>query len=143
MVKKLNGYMTVEASLVIPLVLCIFVMIIKAGFLIYDRCMMSQDQYLAAFRSSCFTAGEESYGEVIYGEYDSKKPDLQYAKDRVCRKQAFYPMFGNGEVYVKLDGDRVRIWAKGFEGFLEMEKAVMRNDVFAVVRKRRQKKDGS
>ena len=52
-------------------------------------------------------------------------------------------MFGNGEVYVKLDGDRVRIWAKGFEGFLEMEKEVMRNDVFAVVRKRRQKRDGS
>ncbi len=141
--RKVNGYMTVEASLVIPLVLCIYVMIIKAGFWVYDRCVMSQDQYLLAFRSSNFTTSEESYGEVIYGEYDVVYPDVQYATERAYRKQKFYPMFGKGEVRAFCDGRNVRIWGNGFEGLLEMEKAAARNDIFAVVRKRRQTDNGS
>lgn len=141
--KKVNGYMTVEASLIIPLVLCIYVSVIKLGFLIYDRCVMCQDQYLAVFRSSRFTLSEEAYGEVIYGNYDVTEPDLRYAEERTFRKQKFYPMFGKGEVKTTYEYGKVQLWGKGFEELLEVKKEAVRNDIFAAVRKRRQKKDGS
>lgn len=47
-----SGYMTVEATLIMPLVLYICVFIIYAGFYQYDRCLMKQDAYRAALRGS-------------------------------------------------------------------------------------------
>ena len=44
--------MTVEATLLLPMVLCILVAAIYAAFLLYDRCMFYQDAYLLCLRES-------------------------------------------------------------------------------------------
>ena len=50
--QEMNGYMTVEASLIIPMILCIFVILIYAAFFLYDRCCFNQDAYILCFRES-------------------------------------------------------------------------------------------
>jgi hypothetical protein len=47
-----DGYMTVEASLVLPMVLCVMVVLLYLGFFLYDRCAMEQDAYLHAYQES-------------------------------------------------------------------------------------------
>lgn len=47
-----GGYMTVEASLILPMVLCIYVAIIYAGFYLYNRCVATQDAYVLCYRES-------------------------------------------------------------------------------------------
>ncbi len=44
--------MTVEASLIVPMVICIFVLIIYFTYYLYGRCLLSQDSYIMAFRQS-------------------------------------------------------------------------------------------
>lgn len=47
-----DGYFTVEAALVMPVVLSIIVMILYLSFYLYDRCIMAQDLYLLSYRQS-------------------------------------------------------------------------------------------
>lgn len=47
-----NGYMTVEASLIMPLVFLVILFIIYVGFYQHDRCVMEQAAYRAALRGS-------------------------------------------------------------------------------------------
>lgn len=47
-----DAYMTVEASLIMPMVLCIYVVLIYAGFYLYNRCVATQDAYVLCFRES-------------------------------------------------------------------------------------------
>lgn len=47
-----EAYFTVEAALVIPVVLCMIVMIIYLSFYLYDRCILAQDLYLLSYRQS-------------------------------------------------------------------------------------------
>lgn len=46
------GYFTVEASLIMPMVLCIYVILIYVGFFLYNRCVATQDAYVLCFRES-------------------------------------------------------------------------------------------
>lgn len=47
-----EGYFTVEATLIMPIVLYVCVFIIYTGFYWYDRCLMKQDAYRAALAGS-------------------------------------------------------------------------------------------
>lgn len=47
-----EAYFTVEAALVMPVVLCILVMIIYLSFYLYDRCVLAQDCYVLSYRQS-------------------------------------------------------------------------------------------
>lgn len=49
---KEEAYFTVEAALVIPVVLAIIVMIIYMSFYLYDRCVMQQDCCVLSYRQS-------------------------------------------------------------------------------------------
>jgi hypothetical protein len=49
---RISAYMTVEASLIMPMVLCICVILIYVSFFLYDRCCFSQDAYVLCFRES-------------------------------------------------------------------------------------------
>lgn len=50
--KKLNGYMTVEASLVMSVVLMVYVFIIRYALWGYDRCILEFDMAALMLRSS-------------------------------------------------------------------------------------------
>ncbi|WP_155828029.1 TadE family protein [Butyrivibrio sp. VCB2006] len=50
--RKLPGYMTVEASFIVPMIICVFVLIIYFSNYVYARCILAQDSYILAFRAS-------------------------------------------------------------------------------------------
>lgn len=50
--KKVRGYLTVEASLIIPIVVLLIALILNLAFFLYSRCILSQDAYILAFRGS-------------------------------------------------------------------------------------------
>ena len=54
-----DAYFTVEAALVVPVVLCIFVMVLYLAFYLYDRCVISQDCYILGYRQGIWKGTEE------------------------------------------------------------------------------------
>lgn len=52
------GYMTVEATLIIPLVMYVCISILYLGIFQYDRCLMRQDAYRAALQGSSAYRGD-------------------------------------------------------------------------------------
>lgn len=50
--KCTEGYFTVEATLIMPIVLYVCIFIIYTGFYLYDKCLMKQDAYRAALAGS-------------------------------------------------------------------------------------------
>ena len=82
-----NGYFTVEASILLPLVLGIILLIIFLWFYAYDRCLMEQDYAMALIRGMyadnltpeervSFTKelAENTYREEYYGwNFDETK----------------------------------------------------------------------
>ena len=50
--RKLPGYMTVEASFIVPMVICVFALLIYFTNHVYARCVLAQDSYILAFRAS-------------------------------------------------------------------------------------------
>ena len=60
--KKTGGYFSVEASMIIPLVIFLFSFLLYLTFYLYNRCVVSQDVYLLAFRGSlcCGSSPDEA-----------------------------------------------------------------------------------
>ncbi len=50
--RELTAYMTIEAAFVMPMVLCVFIIIIYVAFLLYDRCVFTQDARVLCLRES-------------------------------------------------------------------------------------------
>ena len=50
--KGVNGYMTLEMTLVFPAVFALVIMILYTAFFLYDKCRMTQDLYMEAYRQS-------------------------------------------------------------------------------------------
>ena len=67
----LKGYMTVEASAIVPAVFILGVLILYLMFYMYDRCVMTQDLYTAAYRRS-IERGKNS-AEKEGGEIDKSR----------------------------------------------------------------------
>lgn len=101
--KKLKGYLTLEAAYIMPVVLLLYVLIILAGFYLYNRCVISQNNYLLALRGSRFTVSYKNYGEVIYGDMEVGGYNEDYLMTRLEYKEKFYPFY---EPLVK------RVWAE-------------------------------
>lgn len=57
--EALEGYFTVEATMVMVLVLYVCISVICLGFFQYDRCLMQQDAYRAALRGSSVYKGDK------------------------------------------------------------------------------------
>ncbi|MBQ6787267.1 MAG: pilus assembly protein [Lachnospiraceae bacterium] len=64
--KKMSGYFTVEAALLLPFVIMIIVFMIFLSFYCYDRCILEQCAYAAALRGSSnrFANTQEAYEEA-------------------------------------------------------------------------------
>lgn len=50
--KKLNGYFTVEAALIMPVVICVLSLLCYLGFFMCNRCLLLQDAYILGLRGS-------------------------------------------------------------------------------------------
>lgn len=63
--KKCNGYFTIEAAFILPIVLFIYLVIILSAMFLYCRCVISQDEFLLSMRGGRLTLGEEKYGRLF------------------------------------------------------------------------------
>lgn len=60
-----EGYFTVEATLIMPIVLYVCFFIIYTGFYWYDRCLMRQDAYRAALAGSSIYRDDN---QIVYNK---------------------------------------------------------------------------
>lgn len=94
-----EGSFTVEASLIMPLILMVTVMVIYLSFFLYDRCLISQQVYISALKGSRSEEGKRMSELMVIGEFKEKlegrmipKQDLFVSCDsgrrgvRVCVK---------------------------------------------------------
>ncbi|MCL2050566.1 MAG: hypothetical protein FWG91_02375 [Lachnospiraceae bacterium] len=89
----LNGYMTIEASLIIPFVVAIYFFLIFTSFYLYNKCVLVQDTYIKCYRASVFTYWEDGYGEVSYRDLTKRNADK--AREYLISRSDFsrYPFF--------------------------------------------------
>ncbi len=76
--RKFKGYMTLEASLIVPMVICVFVLLMYFTYYLYGRCVMSQDSYIIAFRNSQKEGMEVNINMKKY--FGSTKPEFTVEK---------------------------------------------------------------
>ena len=50
--RRTGGYFTVEAALILPMVILFMTTMLFVGFYVYDRCMLEHCAYEAAVRGS-------------------------------------------------------------------------------------------
>lgn len=72
--KYVKGYMTVEASFLIPWVIFLFVFLIYGSFYLYDKCVLFQDVYTICFRGSI----QKDEGEIL--SYINTHMDEQFGR---------------------------------------------------------------
>lgn len=112
MCKKWKGYLTVEASFIMPIVLFLYLLIILAALFLYCRSAISQDNFLLGMRAGKFSKGEENYGEVIYAQKDTSLWSAEaYVLKRMNDKRAFYPFFPTQERECRISDDTVLVQA--------------------------------
>ncbi len=71
--------MTVEASFIVPMAVCVIVLLIYFSFYMYDRCVLSQDVYILAFRAAKENASyKETAPEAYVGEHASEVAGRKY-----------------------------------------------------------------
>jgi hypothetical protein len=91
--ESLGAYMSIEAALIIPLVIGIYFLLIFTAFFLFNKCTLAQDTYIKCYRASVFTYWEEGYGEVAYGTllYRSANEAKKYIASR--QDYSRYPYF--------------------------------------------------
>lgn len=100
MTRKINAYFTVEAALILPMVLGVIVLIIYLWFFQYDRCLMEQDAGILALRGTIMKAEDnqervrmlikeaEQMNKEKYVAWEEKKGDFTIEKGRLQVKKA-------------------------------------------------------
>ena len=65
--RRMGGYFTVEAALILPMVILFMTTMLFVGFYVYDRCMLEHCAYEAAVRgsSSLYRSNEEAYEATL------------------------------------------------------------------------------
>ncbi len=76
--RRFKGYMTLEASLIVPMVICVFVLLMYFTYYLYGRCVLSQDSYIMAFRISRNADAEVHLNTKKY--FGSNKPEFNVEK---------------------------------------------------------------
>ena len=138
--KKLNAYMTVEAAYIMPLVLALHLLVLVSGFYVYDRCVVSQDLYLLAFRGSRFTECGNHYGAVVYGDLEVGKFDKEYIEQRYFYQRTRYPFWDKGKAGIGVNEDKLQLSQSGFFGHLVLRKEAQWINPIAEIREKRRGK---
>ncbi|MDO5133144.1 MAG: hypothetical protein Q4D81_09200 [Eubacteriales bacterium] len=136
--QKLNrseagAYFTVEASMIMPVVLCLSVMILYMSFYVYDRCVLSQDCYVLSYRQSIEKAGRDRAGRSAAEEQMGNKLFMLSGFESDASEGGTIRVRGKAAVEAPLFGlpvfEQNRIWILG------VEKTARRTDPPAVYRK--------
>lgn len=136
--RKVSGYFTVEAALLLPVTIMIIVFMIFLSFYCYDRCILEQCAYAAALRGSSnrFTSTQEAYEEAA-GAAEALIERKLFAVKEVTStvRVSGLAVTVTYECEVNMPvGD----WVKAVVGkdalCMEVSKKVMRNKTVAVLR---------
>ena len=95
----IDGYMTVEASFIIPMVLCVIVIMIYTAFYLYDRCLFHQDAYLLCYRESICK--------------EKEAPQNKIAADRAKTFGNKYFALSSVETAAKVEGHTIALTGTG------------------------------
>lgn len=133
-----KGYFSIEASIIMPIVLFLYLMIILAALYMYCRCAISQDTFLLGMRAGSFTYGEDGYGEVIYGGDGMKEWSVHtYVNERLERQKKSYPFFPYTEKSFERDEKSVCIQTVNTRNGKVMRKQVKRYNPVEMIREGR------
>lgn len=136
--KKCNGYFTIEASFILPIVLFLYLLIILATLFLYCRCAISQDNFLLGLRAGKFTWGEDFYGEVIYGKaQESTWPAEDYVQERLNYKKGFYPFYSSQEGQCSINKENVLVQTGQKGSANQIAKNVQRMNPVEIIREGR------
>ncbi len=118
---RLKGSYTIEAALILPLIMTVIVFIIYMSFFLHDRAVMSACAYQAALKASLIRTGEEDMkaeaeraagysieGLLLATEYPEitvtvsrKKVHIQYTGNmRIPQSILFFPIHGTDHIEV-------------------------------------------
>ncbi len=97
--QSLEGYMTVEATLIMLIVLYVCIFIIYSGFFLYDRCVIKQDAYRAVLRASSIYRQDS---QAVYNTAWDMMETLTAEKYIAAEYQ--YEIAVQGKVQVKICG---------------------------------------
>lgn len=105
-VKKCYGgeagaYFTVEAALVLPVVLSVLLFVIYAMFFQYNRCVAEQDLGVLALRGAVSRTEDK---ELLAEEIEKYASEVDYGK---------YFMWKAGGIDLKLEGNQLRVSVQG------------------------------
>lgn len=102
--KRLDGYFTVEAAMIYPIVLCVIICIIYLLFFQYDRCLMEQSAAVLAIRS-CSLPVEQNAEIVSLIMYQASLDDRSYIA------------WDEAEVSVAVKGNDITVKKEGWMKF--------------------------
>lgn len=71
MFRRLNAYLTVEASYIFSIIIALYYLIIVLAFYLFAGCINSQNLFFESLHTARFTYSSTMYNEVIYGDMDS------------------------------------------------------------------------
>ena len=97
-----NAYFTVEAALIIPLVLGILVFLIFIMFYQYDRCLLEQDIGMVVFWGATVRAHNN---QQLMEEVQNREANIYWEKYILFYPQEMKASIGNGKVSVEKRGD--------------------------------------
>ena len=100
--KKENGYFSLEACMVMPLVFYLLLFVIYAGFYQYDRCLLEQDIYRMLIRAGQVRSADNReekkkikeeddrwyYDKYALCQIGTKNIEVDYGKIQIAQKAA-------------------------------------------------------
>lgn len=75
----MKGYFTVEASLIMPVVVMIWGLMVCLNFYVYDSCILFQDTYSITFRASAKSIDDNAQKEYILKQWKSQCGDKYFS----------------------------------------------------------------
>lgn len=79
--KKYNAYLSVEASIVFPIILTLYMIIVSISVSFFKECYESQKNFILSFREIRFTGEMDNTPMIIYGK--TELPEEDYGVIRV------------------------------------------------------------
>lgn len=110
MEQKVRGYFTVEAAMVLPMIMIFILWMIYLWFFQYNRCLMEQDAGVLALQGAALQSEDNEerirqlrkIADQVYGEkyiaWESGEPELKIEKGTIYVKQKGRIRFPFGEL---------------------------------------------